>query len=133
MEKLNFAKNSLKKFALLMGAAFLVFALIVFLKHKASYYILGIVSAVFFVFALTKPELLKPIYIVWMRLAFVLGWINTRLLLAIVFYLVITPVGLLLRLFGKDILDKKIVKNNESYWITKERSIFNSQDYEKQF
>jgi multisubunit Na+/H+ antiporter MnhG subunit len=133
MEKLNLDRNSLKKFAIIMGTAFLVFSLIVFFKHKAGYFILGIVLVIFFVFAFIRPELLKPIYIVWMKFAFVLGWINTRIILIIVFYLVITPVGLLLKLFGKDILDIKIDKTKESYWIKKDKKQFSLQDYERQF
>jgi len=133
MEKLSLDRNSLKKFAILMGVAFLILTGILFLKHKDSYFILGIVSAIFFAFAFIRPELLKPLYVAWMKFAFVLGWINTRIILIIVFYLVITPVGLLLKLFGKDILDIKIDKTKESYWTVKEKKQFSSQDYERQF
>ena len=50
-----------------------------------------------------------------------LGWINTRLILFIIFYLVFTPIGLVMRLFGVDLLDKKIDKNKNSYWRRKEK------------
>ena len=45
-----------------------------------------------------------------------LGWLNTRLILGLVFYLMITPLGLLIRLAGTDLLDEKIDKKAESYW-----------------
>ena len=79
------------------------------------------------------PVSLKPVYIFWMRLAFILAWINTRLILSILFYLIFTPIGIGMRLFGGDLLDKKIDKNKESYWIKKEKAAFKQSDYERQF
>jgi len=133
MEKINLDKYSLRKFAILIGVIFLALGFMLFLKRKDFNLILGVISAAFFVFAFTKPELLKPIYIAWMKLAFVLGWINTRIILIIAFYLVFTPVALLLRMFGKDILDKGIDNSRNSYWIKKEQKSFCLQDYERQF
>jgi hypothetical protein len=92
-----------------------------------------VISGLFFILAFIAPGLLKPIYIFWMRLAFVLSWINTRLILSIIFYLIFTPVGLGMRLFGVDLLDRKIEKNKDSYWINKEKKEFNARDYERQF
>lgn len=76
---------------------------------------------------------LKPVYIIWMRFVFVLGWISARLLLLVVFYLVFTPTALIIRLFGKDLLDMKIDKNRPSYWHKKESKAFSRPDYERQF
>lgn len=77
--------------------------------------------------------ILKPLYIAWMRLASGLSWINTRLALLIIFYLLFTPIGLIIRLFGIDLLDIRIEKNKESYWKKKEKHEFNALGYERQF
>jgi uncharacterized protein involved in cysteine biosynthesis len=94
---------------------------------------MAILSALFFGAGLVIPFALKPVYILWMKLAFVLGWINTRILLILIFYLVFTPVGLLMRVLGKDHLERKIEKNKASYWKKREKKVFIPADYKRQF
>ena len=67
---------------------------------------------------------MKPIHFVWMRFSQLLGWLSTRVLLSIFFYLVITPTGILMRILGKDMLDQKIDKPTRSYWIKRDLSKF---------
>ena len=62
-----------------------------------------------------------------------MAWINTRLILFIVFYLIFTPLGLVMRLFGADLLERKIDKRKDSYWLKKEKKAFVSSDYDRQF
>lgn len=116
-----------------MGVVFLVIALLVLLKSKHAISALIIVSVFFFITGFFAPALLKPVYIFWMSLAFVLGWLNSRLILFIMFYLIFAPVGLLMRLFAIDPLDKKIQKEKTSYWKTKEKKDTAACDYERQF
>ncbi|MBM2846150.1 MAG: conserved rane protein of unknown function [Bacteroidetes bacterium] len=78
-------------------------------------------------------SILRPIYIGWMRFAFVLGWINTRILLGVFFYLVLTPIGLVLRLTGKDLLSLKIDRTATSYWIKRERKAYDPERAKQQF
>ena len=93
-----------------------------------------LVAAVFFLIAaFIGYPLLRPIYVVWMTFAFVLGWINTRLLLGLFFYLIVTPTGLILRLLGKDPLDQKIDRSVGSYWKLRERKPFDPARYERLF
>ena len=133
MEKLNTDKKSLKKFGVTMGIAFLVIALIVFARYKEWSAFWLTLSGIFLSLGVIRPQVLKPVYIVWMRLAFVLAWINTRLILSIIFYLVITPIGLVIRLLGKDLLEKKWDRQAVSYWKDKELTPFKPADFERQF
>ena len=133
MEKLSLDRKTLKKFGITMGIAFLVITVIIFVRHRHNIIPTSIVSAAFLILAFTLPHFLKPIYIAWMRLAFILSWFNTRLILFILFYLVFTPMGLSMKLFGVDLLDRKIDKDKESYWKNKEEKEFNPIDYERQF
>lgn len=91
MEKVKLDNIALKKFGITMGIVFLAITLLVFLKHKSLNLTLTIISTIFFTLAFTFPVSLKPVYIFWMKLAFVLAWINTRLILWIIFYLVFAP------------------------------------------
>ncbi|MDD5255017.1 MAG: SxtJ family membrane protein [Candidatus Omnitrophica bacterium] len=133
MEKLNCDKRSLRNFGITMAVAFLVIAGILALKHKSAPMPLLYVALGFLLTGLIMPMALKHLYIAWMRLAFVLGWINTRLLLCVLFYLVFTPIGLALRLFGKDLLDRKFDKNAETYWHRREKRHLTAEEYERQF
>ena len=133
MDKLNFNKNNLKNFGFTMAILFLVITVIILIRHRHSVLPTSLISAIFFILAVVMPVLLKPIYIFWMKLASVLGWINTRLILFIIFYLVFTPMGLAIRLFGVDLLDRKIERKRQSYWKNKERIPFSPLNYERQF
>jgi len=66
--------------------------------------------------ALFSPYLLKPFYKVWMALAFSLGFIMTRVLLTLAFFLIFTPLGLVLKILRKDLLHEKIDLNAGTYW-----------------
>lgn len=133
MEKLNLDRSNLKKFGITMGFAFFIISIIIFIRHRHSPLYTLAVSIIFFTLAFTGTVILKPVYIFWMKLAFVLGWINTRLILAILFYFIFTPIGIGLRLFKADLLERKIDKKRETYWIKKESKASNLTDYERQF
>ena len=76
------------------------------------------------VFALTgllAPAALGPVYRGLMKLAFVLGWINTRIILGIIFYLVLLPTSLVLRILGKDPLSRELDADVESYRVQSDK------------
>lgn len=64
---------------------------------------------------LLLPIILKPLYLVWMTIGHYLGWINTRIILSIMFYLVILPFGTILRLLGKDPMRRSLGGKEKSY------------------
>jgi hypothetical protein len=133
MEKLNLDISGLKKFGITMGIAFAIITLFILVRHRCSIFITSGISVLFFIFAFLMPNFLKPAYILWMRLAFILGWINTRLILIIMFYLVLTPISIVIKLLRIDLLDRRINKDKNSYWHKKENKVFNALDYERQF
>ena len=81
--------------------------------------VLGALGAALIVLGLTVPVLLKPVYRVWMALAVVLGFVMTRVILTVVYYLIMTPIGLIMRLLGKDPLHRRLDPGASSYWIEK--------------
>ncbi|MFZ2356296.1 MAG: SxtJ family membrane protein [Candidatus Omnitrophota bacterium] len=133
MEKLNLDKKSLKNFGITMCIAFFIISGIIFIKQGRAASTFGIISLFFLLFGILRPNLLKPIYIFWMKLALVLSWVNTRIILFIIFYLIFAPIGLCMRLFGADLLSKKIEKTKLSYWNKKDNTLFNVADYQRQF
>lgn len=89
-----------------------------------------IVAALFAASAVIAPAALASAYRWWMRLAAALGWINTRILLIAIFYLVVTPVGLIMRIVRRSPLD---VARKDSYWTEPLRNSYGDRHYEKQF
>ena len=87
----------------------------------------------FLVSGLFIQQVLRPIFIGWMKFALILGWLNTRLVLGVIFYLVVTPVGLILRMLGKDPLDRKMDRSTGSYWKVRERKPLDVERYERLF
>jgi hypothetical protein len=74
-----------------------------------------ITAAIFIAWGLAAPATLASVFHLWMKLGGVLGWINTRLLLAMVFYLMFFPLGVIMRLFGWDAMQRKLNANLQSY------------------
>ncbi len=87
-------------------------------------------GALFALACVVMPSVMSPLYRGWMRLAEGLGWINTRILLVVIFYLVVTPLGLLMRLFKRDPLD---MARRDSYWTEPSASSYGERHFEKQF
>ena len=69
----------------------------------------------------------------WMAFAHALGWVNTRILLIVFFFLVITPVAVVLRLLGKDPISWRLEPEAETYWKPKEQEPFDPRSYLRQF
>ncbi|HEY3056856.1 MAG TPA: SxtJ family membrane protein [Thermoanaerobaculia bacterium] len=89
-----------------------------------------IVAGLFAASAVIAPDSLASVYRWWMRIAEALGWINTRILLIVIFYLVVTPVGLIMRMVRRSPLD---VAEKDSYWTASPRNSYGDRHYEKQF
>ena len=74
-------------------------------------------------FGIAAPRLLRPVHLVWMALAVVLGYVMTRAILSLVFYLLITPIGLLMRLSGHDPMRRRLEPDAPSYWIPRKDTV----------
>jgi hypothetical protein len=83
--------------------------------------------------ALLFPPAIRPVRWVLLKIGHALGWFNTRLILILLYFLVFTPIGLLLRLFGKDLLNRRRDPSAATYWIDKEKETFDPKRYERQF
>ncbi len=133
IKQLNTSDRDLRKFGIMVGGVFAVLGLLFLWRHKAHYpYFLWPGAALVLVGAIF-PRVLKWIYIAWMSVAFVLGFMMAHVILAFLFYLVITPIGLLARLAGKDFLSLKLDRAAKSYWIPRSTKPKSAADYERQF
>ena len=81
-----------------------------------------IVSLIFLVLGLLNSKLLNPLNLAWVKFGKILGKVVAPIVLGVIYFIIVTPIGLFLRLFGKDLLQIKFSKNN-SYWIKREKNI----------
>jgi hypothetical protein len=101
-----------------VGVAFGVLALITWWRgHHIPIYIFGSLSAALILAALVIPGQLGPVNRAWMGLAEAISKVTTPIFMGIVFFIVIAPVGLLMRLFGRNPISHRAV--NQSYWATR--------------
>jgi len=78
-------------------------------------------------------NLLLKIKKLWLIAGNILGWVMTRVVLATVFYLIITPISFISRLLGKDLLSLKINTKQSSYWVSKKGIRVDKNDYFNQY
>ena len=120
IKKIKSGKSDLRKFRITMVIVLILLGGLLFWREKSYYFYFFILAIAFIVPSLATPVVLKPFHKVWMTISIILGWIMTRMILYVLFYLVVTPTGLLSRLFGKQFLDLKIDKGTSSYWIPRD-------------
>jgi len=126
-------KTNLRKFGVTVGIVILLISASLYFLDEDSFIYFGIIGILLLLFGFILPNLLKPLNKVWMTLAIILGWFMSRVILFILYYVIITPIGFLLKLIGKDFLNRKIDKTSQSYWEIREKKITEQIDYERQF
>ena len=110
-----------KSFGLTFGTVFLIIFLYVILNYSNVILILTLISIsiIFYFLGYINSKLLNPLNFVWFKFGIFLGKIVSPIILGIIFFLVVTPTGIVMRLFKKDILSLKFNSEN-TYWINKE-------------
>ena len=126
-------KKELRNFGFTTGIVLLLIAGVLFYKNNNLFISFAYIAGVFIVLGFLFPQLLKPIYFIWMIFAVVIGWIMTRLILSILFFVIISIIRLIAGIFGKSFLELNISKDSKSYWNHRFSDVEMSQDYEKQF
>ena len=104
---------------------FIVFLIIAFwpLVHENPIRVWSaIISIIFLFLSLTNSKILTPLNILWFKFGLLLGMIISPIVMGIVFFLVVTPIGFLMSLMGKDVLRKRYENNKNTYWIKRNKS-----------
>ena len=133
IQQLKIGGRDLRKFGLRVGGVFAVLGILFLVRHKTHYPYFLIPGVVLMVSGAMFPRALRNIYIAWMAVAVVLGFVMAHVILTVFFFLVITPIGLVARLFGKDFLGLKLDRQAATYWIRREQKSKTPANYEQQF
>tara|TARA_Y100000590_G_scaffold324847_1_gene368470 strand:- start:4424 stop:4804 length:381 start_codon:yes stop_codon:yes gene_type:complete len=115
--------NSNKSFGIVF---FVVFFIISFWDFNGEYYQIKFfplfISVIFLVLGLINSKLLTPLNLIWIKFGELLGKIISPIVMGVVYFIIITPIGFFVRLLGKDLLNIKFSKK-DSYWIKREKNI----------
>ena len=117
------SQSSNRSFGLLFFVVFLILALWP-LKNGSNinlYFI--IVSAIFLILGLINSKLLSLPNKLWVKLGEILGIIIAPVVMALVYFIILTPISLIVRLFGKDLLELSFSKEKETYWVKRKKNI----------
>ena len=131
-QKLDRSPRALRRFGFTVGFVILFLGFVLLWRHRGTAWPLISIGTVLVLTAGFVPLRLKWIHALWMIVSLALGWIVTRVILTIVFFSVLTPIGLLQRLFGKRAIGVAFRADAASYW-ERRASPPMSEDYEKQF
>ena len=83
----------------------------------------AIISLIFLILGLMNSKLLTPLNKLWFKFGMILGAIIAPIVMGVIFFLVITPIGLIMRIMGKDLLKKRYDKKKETYWIKRDKPV----------
>lgn len=121
-------KSTERSFGFIMTCACLIFGLIVWWKNLGNNWVVSFWSAavVFFLLAIFWNTPLKPLNTVWIKFGNLLHGLMSPIVIGIIFFTVITPIGLIMRLMRKDLINLRLNKNALSYWIPRNKEMDNN-------
>jgi hypothetical protein len=114
MDDFNISSN--RSFGIVFFVVFLLIAVFPLANSEDLRIWSLIISLIFLILGLLKSKILTPLNKIWFKFGILLGKIVSPLIMGAIFFLVVTPIGIILRLMGKDVLNLKYNKN-KSYWI----------------
>ena len=114
----NTNKSSNKSFGVVFFLVFLAFGLFPLLNDGNIRTLFIIISFLFLILGLINSKILTPLNNIWFKFGIILGRIVSPIIMLIIFFIIVTPVGYIMRFMNKDILKLKFKKDN-TYWIEK--------------
>jgi len=118
-----------RRFGFNLGLGLSIMGFISFLRHKEYFIWFWAIAAGFISLAIFYPKWLKPVKLIMDKVIFGFGWIVSAVSFTFMFYIIFTPIGIILRVFRRDLLDQKIDKKANSYWIKREVGIFSKKGF----
>ena len=116
----KFILKSDRNFGLTMTIALALIGLISFRQRSLYCYLFWTSSSIFFILSILSPKRLHLVHIKWMQFGAIIKQVTTPLILTLFFFIFLTPLALVLKVLGKDLLGLRMKKDYESYWVAAE-------------
>ena len=117
------SQSSNRSFGLLFFIVFIVVGLWPTIKGEEANIYLILISLFFLIFGLINSKILSPFNKAWIKLGEILGLIIAPIIMALVYFIILTPISLIVRMFGKDLLGLKFLKKQDTYWIKRVKKL----------
>ena len=117
------SQSSNKSFGLLFFIIFLILGLWPLKNGENINFFFITVSVIFLLLGLINSRLLSPLNKLWIKFGEILGTIIAPLVMALVYFVILTPVSFIVRISGKDLLGLKFLKEKETYWIKRKKNL----------
>ena len=115
------SQSSNRSFGILFFIVFLIFGVWPLKNGENLNYYFIIFSGIFLLLGLLNSKLLSPLNKIWIKFGEILGVIIAPIIMALVYFVILTPVSLVVRVFGKDILGLKFINKQQTYWINRKK------------
>lgn len=133
LKHIDSSDEAVKKTGLTVGVVLILVSLLLWYLGKYSFMYFSIAGGLFVILAFIAIPVLRPFHKLWMMLALLMGFVMSRVILTILYYLVLTPIGLIAKLVGKKFIPLGFDKNANTYWEKRENTAKQQIDYDRQF
>ena len=117
------SQSSNRSFGILFFIVFLIFGVWPLKNGENLNYYFIIFSGIFLLLGLLNSKLLSPLNKIWIKFGEILGIIIAPIIMALVYFVILTPVSLVVRVFGKDLLGLKFMNKQQTYWINRKKNM----------
>lgn len=119
----NIKLPSNQKFGYFFTLVFTIIAIYFYFKEiNILFYTSGVISVFLFLITSIRANILKPLNKLWMKFGLILGKIINPIVMGIIYFFIFSPIGILMRLFGRDELGLRL-KNKKTYWIKRNKEL----------
>ena len=112
--------SSNRSFGLVFFVVFLIISLWPLISGDLIRIWSAIISLIFLILGLTNSKFLTPLNRLWFKFGMILGAIVAPIVMGVIFFLVVTPIGLVMNMMGKDLLNKRYNEKKETYWVKRD-------------
>ena len=130
--KIDHSTKALRRFGYTVGIVFLLLGVLLIARDRAAGAPLSLCASALMILALVSPKILRPFHSAWMAISLVIGFVVTRVILTAVFFLFVTPIGLLQRMCKRSPIELAFRDGSETYWEQKSGA-GTTAEYENQF
>ena len=117
------SQSSNRSFGLLFFIVFIVVGFWPVIKGETANIYLILISLFFLIFGLINSKILSPFNKAWIKLGEILGLIIAPIIMALVYFIILTPISLIVRMLGKDLLGLKFLKKQDTYWTKRKKKL----------
>ena len=117
------SQSSNKSFGLLFFIVFLILGIWPLINSEDLNLYLITASLIFLILGLKNSKLLSPLNKLWIKFGEILGIIIAPIVMALIYFIILTPISLIVRIFGKDLLGLKIKRDSKTYWIKRKKNL----------